>query len=594
MDNTPILNWRDLSVSEQAVRAVVEPWKPVPLGVEQWPPDYKRVYAWRMKAAAALLESPSRLASARAYYRTRPAEFIMHWMDTYDPRPDPLRPNKPKWMPFVFFHRQEQMVQFLHECSRDQQSGLVEKCRDAGATWIACAYSIHSWLFIRDDAIGWGSRKQDLVDAIGNPDSIFEKMRLLLKRLHKVWHPVGFKPAEHATFMKFVNPENGSTISGEAGDNIGRGGRKRIYFKDESAFYERAEKIEAALGDNTNVQIDISSVNGLGNVFHRRRENGVDWQPGAPAIAPGFVRVFVVKWQDHPAKTQEWYDTRKAKHEREGMQHVFASEVDRNYSAAVQNTIISSVHLQACVDAHKTVKWRDERGIIRIGISDDELGNRWMAGADIADGGQDRNALLRRQHIVTRHCEEWGERDAGVTARRIITSCRQHKGIVVNYDCVNMGSTVKAEFNRLTIDDQVITREEIDLVPWNAGDAVQNGYEHTIKDDPQSILNRDFFANLKAQAWWAMRTRVYKTFRAVTDGVIYSIDELISFDSSMPLLPQLLKELAQATHGSTSHLKLLVNKTPPETKSPNLADAAIMAYFPIEHATPILVGSYGT
>jgi hypothetical protein len=60
-----------------------------------------------------------------------------------------------------------------------------------------------------------------------------------------------------------------STATGEAGDNIGRGGRTLGYFKDESAHYEHRDLIEAALGDNTNVQIDISSVNGLGNVFHR-------------------------------------------------------------------------------------------------------------------------------------------------------------------------------------------------------------------------------------------------------------------------------------------------------------------------------------
>ncbi|MDT9693866.1 hypothetical protein Q5762_37205, partial [Streptomyces sp. P9(2023)] len=79
-----------------------------------------------------------------------------------------------------------------------------------------------------------------------------------------IWRPKGLKPKDHLTFMKCINLENGSTITGESGDNIGRGGRKSMYFKDESAHYERPEKIEAALGDNTNVQVDISSVNGLG------------------------------------------------------------------------------------------------------------------------------------------------------------------------------------------------------------------------------------------------------------------------------------------------------------------------------------------
>jgi phage terminase large subunit len=37
--------------------------------------------------------------------------------------------------------------------------------------------------------------------------------------------------------MKIENPELGGMIVGEAGDNIGRGNRTSIYFKDESAYY---------------------------------------------------------------------------------------------------------------------------------------------------------------------------------------------------------------------------------------------------------------------------------------------------------------------------------------------------------------------
>jgi hypothetical protein len=69
----------------------------------------------------------------------------------------------------------------------------------------------------------------------------------------------------HKLYVHHTNPA--FSAGGEAGDNIGRGGRTLVYFKDESAHYEHPDLIEAALGDNTNVQIDISSVNGLGNVL---------------------------------------------------------------------------------------------------------------------------------------------------------------------------------------------------------------------------------------------------------------------------------------------------------------------------------------
>lgn len=583
VNSADILSWRETDDKP----ALVEPWKPYALAHDEWPPNYKAVYAWRIKTLAMLRADPSALKSAKAYYRKNRAEFILHWMDTYDPRR-----TSNKWIPFVFFIRQRQMVHFLDDCRNDGQNGLVEKCRDAGATWISCAYSIACWLFIKEDAIGWGSRKQDLVDKLGNPDSIFEKMRLLLRRLPAEFLPKGFSQDKHATFMKFINPENGSVIIGEAGDNIGRGGRTSIYFKDEAAHYERAEKIEAALADNTNVQIDISSVNGLGNVFHRRRESGVIWTPGA-VIEKGFVRVFIIDWRDHPAKTQEWYDTRYARHEREGMLHLFAQEVDRNYAASVQNTIIDSLWIAAAVDAHKHIRWRDDKGNIHIGLDNERIGQNYIAGLDVADEGLDRNACAIRQDIILRDVEEWGERDVGSTTRRTIAKCREFARIKVQYDCIGVGAGVKSEYNRL-IEEKLLNPEQIKFVPWNAGAAVEAPYDRVISGDNDSPLNKDFFYNRKAQAWWSVRSRFYKTYKNIKDGVIYPVDELISLDGSMPLLHQLMKEFAQPTKGESTNLRTLVNKKPDGTKSPNLADAAIQAFFPVdETAGQAIVGTMG-
>lgn len=574
----------DLFAPLPDVVATVEPWKPHALTHEQWPPNYRGVYAWRIKTLNQLRENPEMIADAKAYYRKHKAEFIMHWMDTYNPRKAGA-----KWVPFILFARQAEFVLFLEELDRDEQNGLVEKCRDIGATWLLCAYSVACWLLDSDDATGWGSRKQELVDKLGDPDSIFEKMRLLVRRLPDVFHPVGFNTREHSTFMKLINPENGSTITGESGDNIGRGGRKKRYAKDESAHYERAEKVEAALGDNTNVQIDISSVNGLGNVFHRKRMAGVDWQPGK-MIEAGYTRVFVFDWRDHPEKDQAWYDRRKAAAEREGMQHVFAQEVDRNYSAAVQNTIIAYDWIAAAVDAHLVIP------ALRVPPP-----NVWMAGLDVADEGMDRNALALRQWIILRSVEEWGERDAGVTARRAIQGVRRYRGIKVQYDSIGIGATVKAEYNRLVYDEKIITPGEVLFVPWNAGAEVVNKYARVIPDDEQSIINDDFFGNMKAQAWWSIRTRFYKTWRvvsAIRAGEIppaYPPDDLISLDSVSlgAMLAPLMKELAQPTQGVGARLRMIVNKKPDGTRSPNLADAVIQAFFPAPDDNGLaLTGSY--
>lgn len=573
--NVDLIDWQ-----AEDTNLGLTPWQPRALAHGDWPPDYIGVYAWRMKQLKALRADEKLLYHARNYYRSRPAEFIMHWMDTYNPRKD-----ENKWIPFVFFARQLEFIEFLQSCRRDQQNGLIEKCRDAGVTWLACGYSVHSWLFIPNDAIGWGSRKQDLVDKLGNPDSIFEKMRLILARLPDIWRPKRYNPSVHATFMRFVNPENKSVIMGEAGDNIGRGGRTSVYFKDESAHYERPEKIEAALGDNTNVQIDISSVNGLGNVFHRKREAGIDWTPGAK-IERGFTRVFVFDWSHHPEKTKAWYDERRAKFEREGMLHLFAQEVERNYSAAVANTLIPFEWIHVAVDAHKLMRWRDSKGRARLGY---DPGDVWLAGLDVADGGIDRNALALRQDIVLRDVTEWGERDTGMTARRTVGIVKNYPRIRVMYDNIGVGAGVKSEFNRLK-DEGLAT---VQFVGWNAGAGVIDPYERLIADDDTSPLNRDMFYNMKAQAWWSVRSRFYKTYQHIVSGIDYPISDMISIDSTMPLLHQLKKELAQPTKGESSSLKTIVNKKPDGTKSPNLADAVIMAFFPIEEQGVAVVGRVG-
>jgi len=527
-----------------------------------WPPNYVHVFADRQKRLLAMRGNPVLIAGAREYYRTRPVEFIEHWCDTYDPRN--AGSSVPSRMPFILFDRQRDLVEFLVACLEGDASGLVEKCRDMGATWLCCAFSVWLWLFWPGVSVGWGSRKEQLVDKIGDPDSIFQKMRMIVGGLPAEFLPAGFSPSEHMTYMKFINPATDATITGEAGDNIGRGGRKRIYFKDESAHYERPELIEAALADNTRVQIDISSVNGLGNVFHRRRESGIEWQRKA-AVSRSAVNVFVMDWRDHPAKSEGWYSERKAKAQLEGLEHVFAQEVDRNYAASIDGVIIPADWVKAAIDAH-----------IKLGFADD---GGWCAALDVADGGGDRNATALRKGPVLRATKEWGERDTGLTTRRAITECEGKGSIDLQYDCIGVGAGVKAESNRLA--DEGVLPKGIQLVPWNAGAGVLNPDARVIPNDRNSPLNKDFYKNLKAQGWWSLRRRFERTYRAITEGITYSSDELISLPSDLSMLRQIEKELSQPVASKDPSMRLVVNKTPEGTKSPNIADAIMMCYFPI-------------
>ena len=532
---------------------------------ETWPPDYVAVYAWRQKQITAMRADPVLMAGALEYYSTRPVEFICHWCETYDPRN--AGRERPAYMPFILFKRQAEFVEFLLSCLKDEESGLVEKCRDIGATWVAAGFSVWLWRFWPGSSVGWGSRKEQLVDRLGDADSIFEKMRIIIRRLPRDFWPAGFKPNDHMPHMKILNPANGATITGEAGDNIGRGGRKLLYFKDESAHYERPEKIEAALADNTRVQIDISSVRGTGNVFHRRREAGQEWAPDVE-LEEGRTRVFIFDWTQHPDKTQEWYDRRRKRAEEEGLLHLFAQEVDRDYAAAVEGVIIPAEWVNSAIDAH-----------IRLGFA--ESGG-WVGGLDVADSGGDKNAFAARHGVVLRALDEWGARDTGVTARKAIANCERRASIALQYDCIGVGAGIKAEINRLQDEPGYTFPSGATFAAWNAGAAVLHPDRRIEPDDPDTPLNKDFYHNLKAQGWWQLRRRFEKTHRAVTEGVGFDPDELISLPNDLPNLATLRKELSQPTATRSATMKMMIEKTPEGTKSPNLADAVMMAYWPAE------------
>ena len=82
-----------------------------------------------------------------------------------------------------------------------------------------------------------------------------------------------------------------------------------------------------------------------------------------------------------------------------------------------------------------------------------------------------------------------------------------------------------------------------------------------------------------------MRSRFYKTYRAIHHNEKYPHEELISLDSTIPSLQRLVLELSQAQYKYSPDMKLLVDKKPEGAMSPNLADAVVICYFPVREIT---------
>lgn len=322
----------------------------------------EQVLQERIERLQFLRKNPQEFVKLIKHYRDgNYADFICDFMMTYDPR------KVPSELPFMLYPRQREYIDWLYARWRGKEDGLVEKSRDTGLTWLCCAFAVCVWLFEEGQTVSFGSRKEDLVDKIGDPDCIFEKMRIILRNLPDEFLPLGYEEKRNATFLKIINPANGTIIKGEAGDNIGRGGRSSIYFKDESAFYERPDKIEAALSQNSDVKIDVSTPNGTGNPFYRKRHGGQ-------------IPVFTFHWKDDPRKTQEWYENQK----RILDPVILAQEVDIDYTASVKNNLIDGTTVQNAM--HRKVEF--------------EIYGPKILGVDPARYGDDRTAFVFRQGRV--------------------------------------------------------------------------------------------------------------------------------------------------------------------------------------------------
>ena len=356
----------------------------------EWAPDYEAVYRQRAERLQRIREPGYDLAALKAFYRDHPVEFITDWGMTFDPRNAEV--GLPTVMPFLLFPKQAEFIVWLRERWLGREDGLAEKSRDMGVSWLCVAFAVWMWLFHAGTVAGFGSRKEEYVDDLNDPKSLFWKARKFIELLPVEFRPVGYLPKKHAPFMTIVNPENGSTMVGEAGDNIGRGNRTAIYFKDESAFYERAESIDAALSQTSNCKIDVSTPNGNGNPFYRKRHSGK-------------VKVFSFHWRDDPRKGPEWY----AKQQNDLDPVVLAQEVDIDYNASTNDAWIPGALVEAAQ---------------QLGPADVEVNGPWCIGVDAAHMGDDESVVTARRGLLTLPSKTGRGLDGPALAALVEETCR--------------------------------------------------------------------------------------------------------------------------------------------------------------------------
>ena len=135
-------------------------------------PDYPAVLNHRIEKLNFIKKDPVKIGALMKFYKTNPWNFITDWGVTFDPR------TTMKFLPFILFPRQTEYMKWVHGLYKEQKDGLVEKSRDSGMSWLNIAYATTLFLFEPGYKAGFGSRKEALVDKLGDSDSLLEKGRI--------------------------------------------------------------------------------------------------------------------------------------------------------------------------------------------------------------------------------------------------------------------------------------------------------------------------------------------------------------------------------------------------------------------------------
>lgn len=498
---------------------------------------------------------------------------IFYWFTnyawTYDPRNADVEESVtgqrlPTWLPFDLWPRQIELIRWFDFLLKSKSDGALKKSRDIGFTWLAAAYAWHKFRFVEGFATTFGSRVAMLVDQLGDPTTIFEKIRLIYKSVPKWMLPQGFDPREHDKFMLMINPANGATIRGEGGDEMGRGGRSSLYFIDEAAKLERADRVDAATSANTDVRIWGSSINpqNENNLFQRKYTS-------FPAD-----RVFRFHYSDDPRKTTEWAAKKRGSLSPE----IWAAEYEIDDSYSVEDICIPASWVESSRKLKKLLK--EKRGTTL------EPKREGIAGGDVG-GGKAQSVVIARFGVVVTEPSAWQNPDTIDTAFKMLDYCQDLKLPPradqyipriksLRFDSIGIGQGVSAALKRNPRPGLIVTG--VNVGEPASDERWPDGEEATEK-----------FVNCKAEAWWKARECFKRTHEMVcflegTGGFERPIDELISLpdDYHNQLVTILCQQLSQVKWLRNEKGKILIESKASLSKrgvgSPDFADALILTF----------------
>lgn len=501
-----------------------------------FPQDALEAERARLSLLRDLDADPDLRTFARIFAEESPVWWIDRFVWTSDPQH--LRSSTVD-TPLVLWPRQAELVEWSMALFNREQRDVVAtvlKGRMLGVTWLYCSLAVWAWLHKPGWKTTFAADKVDTVDKRNDPDSIFSKIRHIVRWLPPWMKPVGWDENKHSTHMLIYNPENGNVIGGEGGAQLGRGGRATMYVVDESA-YVTAPEIDAALESIAGVTIHVSTPNSPDDHFWSKVER--------PEVFPSFE----IGWEDDPFKGAEWAAATRVRYEAMGKPHIWAREHGRDATAAREGVLIPRAWVDACRKLAQVVPAGEWQGGI-------------VAGLDIGAGKAETAIAVRRGGLIIAH-DAWPDPDSidsANRAMRIAVANGAHKRLF--YDATGGLSAGVAA---------VIRRNELGVVGTPVNFGVRPPDRVQLED---GVLATERFASLAAFLWWRLRERCRHSWERL-EGADHALEDCLGIPNDPTLIAQMSRPL-WATRDSG---KIVVDKAPGSAASPDRAEAIVLTLY---------------
>lgn len=235
------------------------------------------------------------------------------------------------------------------------------------------------------------------------------------------------------------------------------------------------------------------------------------------------------------------------------------------YSDTVDNAIIFPEWFDACIDAH-----------LKLGFKPSGIE---VVTHDPSDQGGDPKALCYRHGSVIVDVRQKKDGDINSGADWALDYAIMVQCDEFGWDGDGVGAGIRRQVSEALTGKKIKSGMFKGSQSPDFPDKVYEPIDGEIKPKP----NKDVFTNKRAQYYWVLRDRCYKTYLAVTQGIYTNPDEMISFSSDIEDIDILRSELCRIPRKENGGGKIQIvskpdmKKKPYELESPNMADCVMMS-----------------